>query len=136
MTAWTDSADSSLQVGPPRQAASPQPTRPPRVSIRTKAKFIVSRVVNDMRCGRLTGMSARTTRTSPIVRSLGIRPLAVSERCVLAGRGRPGREGRGSAREARGVEEREVHGRLAVDDPGRDVAAGGGRVLEPVAAEP
>ena len=30
-----------------------------QVSIRTKAKFIVSRVVNDMRCGRLTGMSAR-----------------------------------------------------------------------------
>jgi hypothetical protein len=43
-----DSADSSLQVGPPRQAASPQPTRPSRVSIRTNTKFTAVRVVNDM----------------------------------------------------------------------------------------
>src|SRR5713226_971868 len=66
MVAATDSEDSSLQVGPPRQAASPQPTRPSPVSRRTKTKFIISRVVKDILCGRSTGMSAWITRTSAI----------------------------------------------------------------------
>ena len=64
MVAATDSADSSLHVGPPRHAASPQPTRRSEVSARTKTKFTVSSVVNDILCGRRTGMSARTTRSS------------------------------------------------------------------------
>src|SRR3989441_6417195 len=66
MVADTDSEDSLLQVGPPRQAASPQPTRPSPVSRRTKTKFIVSRVVKDILWGRSTGMSAWITRTSAI----------------------------------------------------------------------
>src|SRR5713226_6469218 len=66
MVAATDSEDSSLQVGPPRQAASPQPTRPSPVSRRTKTKFIISRVVKDILWGRSTGMSAWITRTSTI----------------------------------------------------------------------
>src|SRR5712664_1099221 len=66
MVAATDSEDSSLQVGPPRQAASPQPTRPSPVSRRTKTKFIISRVVKDILWGRSTGMSAWITRTSAI----------------------------------------------------------------------
>src|SRR6266478_7322465 len=66
MVAATDSEDSSLQVGPPRQAASPQPTSPSPVSRRTKTKFIISRVVKDILCGRSTGMSAWITRTSAI----------------------------------------------------------------------
>src|SRR5438128_11769809 len=66
MVAATDSEDSSLQVGPPRQAASPQPTSPSGVSRRTKTKFIVSRVVKDILWGRSTGMSAWITRTSAI----------------------------------------------------------------------
>jgi hypothetical protein len=64
MVATTDSADSSLQVGPPRQVASPQPTWPSEVSRRTKTKFTASRVVKDILCGRCTGMSALTTRRS------------------------------------------------------------------------
>src|SRR5438876_794761 len=117
----TDSADSSLHVGPPRHAASPQPTRPPRVSMRTKAKFISCSVVNDMWCGRLTGMSARETRTSAIVRSLGIGSFVVRLRAA--------------GREAAGVEERQVHRRLAVAEPVGDRTSGGGRVLEAVPAE-
>src|SRR5439155_23736053 len=66
MVAATDSEDSSLQVGPPRQAASPQPTRPSPVSRRTNTKFIISRVVKDILWGRSTGMSAWITRTSAI----------------------------------------------------------------------
>ena len=59
--AATDSADSSLQVGPPRQAASPQPTTPSRVSILTNTKFTASSVVNAAgpaaaRIGRLAGL--------------------------------------------------------------------------------
>src|SRR5207247_6832282 len=38
-------------------------------------------------------------------------------------------------RESRGIEQREIHRRLAVDDPVGDVAAGRRRVLEAVAAE-
>src|ERR671912_809885 len=103
MTDCTDSDDSSLHVGPPRHAASPQPTSPPRVSMRTKAKFTAWSVVNDILCGRFTGMSARITRTSPMVRSLGIRPVIMHRR--------------GAAREASRVEQREVGGGLAVHDP-------------------
>src|SRR5712691_12907362 len=66
MVAATDSEDSSLQVGPPRQAASPQPTSQSPVSMRTKTKFIVSRVVKDILWGRSTGMSAWISRTSAI----------------------------------------------------------------------
>src|SRR5713226_9804697 len=66
MVTATDSEDSSLQVGPPRQAASPQPTSPSPVSMRTKTKFIISSVVKDILCGRATGMSAWITRTSAI----------------------------------------------------------------------
>src|SRR5215510_11688808 len=73
MVTATDSDDSSLQVGPPRHAASPQPTRPSAVSRRTKAKLTASSVVKDILCGRLTGMSASTTRTSAIfIGSLGV----------------------------------------------------------------
>src|SRR2546429_3067971 len=89
--------------------------------MRTKAKFISCSVVNDMWCGRLTGMSARETRTSAIVRSLGIGSFVVRLRAA--------------GREAAGVEERQVHRRLAVDDPVGDVTSGGGRVLEAVPAE-
>src|SRR5439155_16847117 len=66
MVADTDSEDSSLQVGPPRQAASPQPTSPSGVSRRTKTKVIVSTVEKDILWGRSTGMSAWITRTSAI----------------------------------------------------------------------
>src|SRR5688500_6384674 len=121
MTDCTDSDDSSLQVGPPRHAASPQPTRPPRVSIRTKAKFTACSVVNDILCGRFTGMSAMMTRTSPMVRSLGIRAVVVHF-CGAAG-------------EPCGVEEREVGGGLAVNQPRGHVVPGGRRVLEAMAAE-
>src|SRR2546430_16076772 len=38
-------------------------------------------------------------------------------------------------REAAGIEEREVEGGLAVQEPLGDIPAGGGRVLEAVAAE-
>src|SRR5215831_4738744 len=64
--AATDSADSSLHVGPPRHAASPHPTCPSAASRRTKTKFTTSSVVNDILWGRRTGMSARITRTSLI----------------------------------------------------------------------
>src|SRR5919109_4070187 len=95
-------------------------------------------------------MSARTTRTSAMVRSLGIGISTVSERCVLVGRGWPERGGRGcvprstvprstvprsTVGESFGIEEGEVHRGLAVHDPGGDVAAGGRGVLEAVAAE-
>src|SRR5688500_7970967 len=121
MTDCTDSDDSSLHVGPPRHAASPQPTSPARVSMRTNAKFTACSVVNDILCGRFTGMSARTTRTSPMVRSLGIRPIVVNPRRA--------------AREASGVEEREIGSGLAIHDPRGHVMSGGRRVLEAVAAE-
>src|SRR6185436_1656846 len=121
MVTATDSDDSSLHVGPPRHAASPQPTRPSAVSRRTKAKLTASSVVNDILCGRVTGMSARMTRTSAIlIRLLGV-DLEVS--------------GGARAAESPGIEERQVHGRLAVEQPFRHVAAGRGRVLEAVAAE-
>src|SRR5213594_2642120 len=77
-------------------------------------------------------MSASHTRTSAMVRSLGI-GVSVPEPRVRLGRGWPERGGRGS--EARGVEQREVHRRLAVNDPVGDVAAGRRRVLEAVTAE-
>src|SRR5262249_16413643 len=66
MVAATDSEDSSLQVGPPRQAPSPQPTRPSTVSKRTNTKVTASKVVNDILCGRATGMPAWITRTLAI----------------------------------------------------------------------
>src|SRR5713101_4118595 len=66
MVAAMDSDDSSLQVGPPRHAASPQPTRPSAVSRRTKTKLTASRVVKDILWGRATGMSARMTRALAI----------------------------------------------------------------------
>src|SRR5215470_1042959 len=116
-----DSDDSSLHVGPPRQAASPQPTRPSAVSIRTKAKLTASSVVNDILCGRLTGMSARTTRTSAIfTQSLGVGRFFV---------------GGARAREPAGIEQRKVERGLAVQQPLGDVAPGGRRVLEAVPAE-
>src|SRR6266536_3973035 len=124
MVTATDSADSSLQVGPPRHAASPHPTRPPAVSRRTSAKFTARSVVNDMACGRLTGMSARMTRTwaifTPFV-SLGVGPTVV---------------GRGAAPgKAAGIEEREVERGPAVEQPLGHVAPGGRRVLEAVTTE-
>src|ERR1700730_9295728 len=66
MVAAMDSEDSSLQVGPPRHAASPQPTSPSAVSRRTKTKFTASRVVKDILGGRSTGISAWITRTPAI----------------------------------------------------------------------
>src|SRR5262252_10249699 len=66
MVAATDSEDSSLQVGPPRQAASPQPTSPSAVSKRTKTNCTASSVVKDILCGRATGISAWITRTLAI----------------------------------------------------------------------
>src|SRR5262249_19339656 len=66
MVAATDSEDSSLQVGPPRQAASPQPTSPSAVSRRTKTNCTASSVVKDILWGRATGMSAWITRTLAI----------------------------------------------------------------------
>src|SRR5262244_3848217 len=117
----TDSEDSSLHVGPPRHAASPQPTRPSAVSRRTKAKLTASSVVKDILCGRLTGMSASTTRTSAMfIGSLRVGSFFVSD----AGPAEPTR-----------IEQRQVQRRLAVEEPLGDVAAGGGRVLEAVAAE-
>ena len=98
--ALIDSADSSLQVGPPRQAASPQPTRPSRVSIRTKTKFTAVSVVNDMWCGRLTGMSATISRTSPMVSGPAVtraRSLGVGAAIVV---------GRAPGGEATGIEQR------------------------------
>src|SRR6266704_2569481 len=66
MVAATDSEDSSLQVGPPRHAASPQPTKPSAVSRRTKTKLTASRVVKDILWGHATGMSAMLTR-APLI---------------------------------------------------------------------
>src|SRR4030095_4787175 len=110
MATATDSDDSSLHVGPPRHAASPQPTRPSAVSIRTKAKLTASSVVKDILCGGLTGMSARVTRTSAIfIRSLGV--------------GSSFGNGARSVESTR-VEQREVERRLAVDEPLRGVAPG------------
>src|SRR6516165_3721234 len=121
-----DSDDSSLHVGLPRHAASPQPTRPSAVSRRTKAKLTASSVVNDILCGRLTGMSARITRTSAIFNaSPGSASLGVDFELGSSGR----------AAEARRIEQRQIHGRLAVEQPLGDVAAGGGGVLEAVTAE-
>src|SRR5580765_5627377 len=121
MVTATDSDDSSLHVGPPRHAASPQPTRPSAVSRRTNAKLTASSVVNDILCGRFTGMSARITRTSAIfIGLLGVDLEAAA--------------GLGTGESCR-IEERKIHRRLAVEQPLRDVAAGRGRVLEAVAAE-
>src|SRR5258705_1108097 len=91
--------------------------------MRTNAKLTFGSVVKDILCGRLTGMSARITRTSAMrITSLGVGT-------ALA---RPG----ASASEALRIERREVHGRLAVEEPLGDVAAGGRRMLEAVATEP
>src|SRR5262249_14846442 len=121
-----DSDDSSLHVGPPRHAASPQPTRPSAVSTRTNAKLTASSVVNDILCGRLTGMSARTTRTPAIFNaSAGNASLGVDLQLGSGGR----------AAESRGVEQRQIHGWRAVEQPLGDVATSRGRVLEAVAAE-
>src|SRR5687767_14347996 len=100
MVAATDSADSSLHVGPPRHAASPHPTNPSCVSRRTKTKFTASRVVKDMWWGRRTGMSARTIRTSAIL--LGIGPFV--ERSA-----RTHRRASGATREAIGIEDGQIH---------------------------
>src|SRR5215471_13132125 len=99
MMAATDSEDSSLQVGPPRQAASPHPTRPSTVSRRTKAKFTASRTVNDILCGRATGMSAWITRTLAIFmrpsprESQCSRPEDVGVGVDAPDRNRPGGDG-------------------------------------------
>src|SRR2546426_964303 len=116
------SATSALHGGPPRHAASPQPVRPSAVWTRTKAKLTASRVVKDILCGRFTGMSARVTRTSAIFTgSLGV----------------GGRFGNGArAGEPTRIEEREIERRLAVEQPFRHVAAGGRRMLKPMATEP
>src|SRR5262245_16428440 len=66
-------------------------------------------------------MSASSTRTSAIVRSFGIRAFVMP---TAAAR-----------REPRRIEQRQIHRRLAVDDPVRDVTTSGGRVLEAVATE-
>src|SRR5262249_59200483 len=67
-------------------------------------------------------MSARTTRTSAsFTGSLGVGCFFVGD----AGPAEPTR-----------IEQREIERRLAVEQPLRDVAAGGRRVLEAVAAEP
>src|SRR3989442_6565137 len=106
-----DSDASSLHVGPPRHAASPQPVRPSVVSRRTKAKFTAASVVKDILCGRLTGMSARVTRTSAIFTgSLGVGGCFVG--------------GPRTVEPAR-IEQREGQGRLAVPKPFRHGAGRG-----------
>src|SRR4029450_7147676 len=57
--------------------------------MRTKAKLTASSVVNDILCGRLTGMSARITRTPAIFIALTRR------RGVFGGRRRGGGAGGG-----------------------------------------
>src|SRR5690242_2819172 len=89
--------------------------------MRTNAKFTASSVVNDILCGRLTGMSASRTRMSAIVKSLGIAKVVVGARAAR--------------RESARIEQREIHRRLAVHDPVCDVAAGGWRMLKAMAAE-
>src|SRR5690242_7796736 len=120
MVAATDSEDSSLHVGPPRQAASPQPTIPSAVSRRTKTNCTASRVVKDILCGRATGISAWITRTLAIF----MRPLPRESQCsrpegVGFGVGAPGRNRPGG----------DAPLSLLVARPSSAISAGGGRWL-------
>src|SRR5262245_29789854 len=94
---------------------------PSVVSRRTNAKLTAWSVVNDILCGRFTGMSARITRTSAIfIGLLGVDLEAAADLCPA---------------EARRIEEGEIQRRLAVDQPLGDVAPGRRRMLEAVTAE-